>query len=64
MSFLPKCRKKAEMIQDNEGFGRVVEGNLFHGTSSNAVDAICRKGFDWRLCGKHGTLYGQGEWTC
>ncbi|KAH3857500.1 hypothetical protein DPMN_100109, partial [Dreissena polymorpha] len=54
--------KKAEMIQDNEGFGRVVEGNLFHGTSSNAVDAICRKGFDWRLCGKHGTLYGQGSY--
>lgn len=48
------------MIRDSEGFRSVLEGKLFHGTSSATVDAICRKGFDWRLCGKHGTMYGQG----
>ena len=50
----------SEMIQDAGGFSSVAERSLFHGTSSSAVEAICRKGFDWRLCGKHGTLYGQG----
>ncbi|XP_053385275.1 uncharacterized protein LOC123535900 [Mercenaria mercenaria] len=54
--------KKSEMLRDSGGFTSVVEGQLFHGTSSSAVEAICRKGFDWRLCGKHGTLYGQGSY--
>lgn len=38
----------------------VVEKNLFHGTSRNVIDSICRNNFDWRLCGAHGTMYGQG----
>jgi poly [ADP-ribose] polymerase 7/11/12/13 len=38
----------------------VVERNLFHGTCRNVVDSICRNNFDWRLCGAHGTMYGQG----
>ncbi|KAL4224782.1 Zinc finger CCCH-type antiviral [Mactra antiquata] len=54
--------KKTEMIRDSEGFRSVLEGKLFHGTSTSTVDAICRKGFDWRLCGKHGTMYGQGSY--
>ncbi|ESO10764.1 hypothetical protein HELRODRAFT_167262 [Helobdella robusta] len=40
----------------------VNEKNLFHGTSKEAVEAICRTNFDWRLCGSHGTMYGQGSY--
>ena len=38
------------------------ERQLFHGTSSKIVKAICQQGFDWRVCGKHGTLYGNGSY--
>ena len=38
------------------------ERQLFHGTSSDLVQAICQQGFDWRLCGKHGTSYGKGSY--
>lgn len=39
----------------------VLEKSLFHGTHQNVVEAICRTNFDWRLCGVHGTMYGQGK---
>ena len=39
-----------------------MEKRLFHGTSSDIVDAICQQGFDWRMCGKHGTTYGKGSY--
>lgn len=54
--------KKKEMLLDNEGFGAVNEQQLYHGTDSSVVDAICKKGFDWRVCGKNGTMYGQGTY--
>lgn len=54
--------RKTEMLQENQGYGGVAEEQLFHGTSLSVVEAICRKGFDWRVCGKHGTLYGQGSY--
>lgn len=54
--------KKKEMLLDNEGFGTVNEQQLYHGTDSSVVDAICKKGFDWRVCGKNGTMYGQGTY--
>ena len=45
------------------------ERQLFHGTSPDTAKAICQQGFDWRKCGKHGTVYGKasskignGEW--
>lgn len=25
------------------------------------VDNICRENVDWRVCGTHGTSYGEGE---
>ena len=34
---------------------------LFHGTRKEVVEAICRDNFDFRLSGKHGHAYGQGE---
>ncbi|XP_069790234.1 protein mono-ADP-ribosyltransferase PARP12 isoform X2 [Narcine bancroftii] len=38
----------------------VVEKQLFHGTDSSIIDAICQQNFDWRICGTHGTSYGKG----
>lgn len=43
--------------------GRAPEfRQLFHGTSEDSVAAICQQGFDWRLCGVHGTAYGKGSY--
>ena len=39
-----------------------IEKLLFHGTSSDVVDAICKQNFDHRLQGKHGTKYGKGSY--
>lgn len=44
------------------GQKKVNEQLLFHGTQSRHVDAICKEGFDWRMCGTNGTAYGQGGW--
>ena len=38
------------------------EKQLFHGTSSDSVDAICKQNFDWRMCGKNGNKYGEGSY--
>ena len=47
------------MIQDI-GEAHIDESRLFHGTQTEVIDSICKEGFDWRLCGKHGTVYGHG----
>jgi len=49
------------MARDNGGSEPVMEKHLFHGTSRRTVEAICLNNFDWRLCGSHGTMYGQGR---
>lgn len=36
------------------------EQRLFHGTQIHYIDGICEEGFDIRLSGKHGSVYGQG----
>ncbi|KAJ7379580.1 polymerase, member 12 [Desmophyllum pertusum] len=38
------------------------ERQLFHGTNSTTAKAICQQGFDWRMCGRHGTTYGKGSY--
>ena len=38
------------------------EKQLFHGTSPDVVDAICKQNFDWRLHGQTGTKYGKGSY--
>ncbi|XP_071100391.1 uncharacterized protein [Haliotis cracherodii] len=53
--------KRTEMIHENDGH-QVDERQLFHGTNSSVIEAICKKGFDWRVCGKHGCVYGQGSY--
>ena len=51
------------MQQDAHVKGEINEKHLFHGTSSEeVVHCICREGFDWRVCGKNGTLYGNGSY--
>lgn len=53
-------RQKGQMQKQNGG-KEVDERQLFHGTSTNFVDAICQQNFDWRVCGLHGTSYGKGK---
>jgi len=48
------------MIHENDGLD-VQENQLFHGTNNSVLEAICKKGFDWRVCGKNATVYGQGK---
>ena len=38
------------------------EKKLFHGTSPETVEAICKQNFDWRLHGKNATMYGEGSY--
>ncbi|XP_060605686.1 uncharacterized protein LOC132758164, partial [Ruditapes philippinarum] len=52
---------RSHMVADL-GELNINEKRLFHGTHSDVIEAICKEGFDWRLCGKHGTVYGQGTY--
>lgn len=38
------------------------ERHLFHGTSADVVEGICKHNFDPRVCGKHATMFGQGSY--
>jgi hypothetical protein len=38
----------------------IGEKRLFHGTSCDVVDAVLNQGFDSRLAGKNGSVYGSG----
>ncbi|KAM6167669.1 protein mono-ADP-ribosyltransferase PARP12 isoform 1-T1 [Erethizon dorsatum] len=53
--------QKGQMQKRNEG-KEVDERQLFHGTATSFVDAICQQNFDWRMCGLHGTSYGKGSY--
>ncbi|KAM8974741.1 zinc finger CCCH-type antiviral protein 1-like [Pelodytes ibericus] len=53
--------QKGQLKKGNRGVD-VAERQLFHGTSSTHVTAICNQNFDWRICGTHGTVYGQGSY--
>ncbi|XP_078357678.1 protein mono-ADP-ribosyltransferase TIPARP-like isoform X2 [Oculina patagonica] len=39
-----------------------MEKLLFHGTTPDVIDAICKQNFDHRLRGKNGTVYGEGSY--
>ncbi|XP_034636375.1 protein mono-ADP-ribosyltransferase TIPARP-like [Trachemys scripta elegans] len=41
---------------------RLLERHLFHGTSANNVEPICRANFNPHLSGKHGAQYGHGSY--
>ncbi|XP_040293153.1 zinc finger CCCH-type antiviral protein 1-like isoform X2 [Bufo bufo] len=53
--------QKEQMKKVNQGQD-VKEFRLFHGTEKKHIDAICNYNFDWRICGTHGTVYGQGSY--
>ncbi|XP_066445344.1 protein mono-ADP-ribosyltransferase PARP12-like [Eleutherodactylus coqui] len=53
--------QKEQMKKANQGRD-MKEVRLFHGTQKLHVDAICIQNFDWRICGTHGTVYGQGSY--
>ncbi|XP_042562710.1 protein mono-ADP-ribosyltransferase PARP12 isoform X2 [Clupea harengus] len=51
-----------DLMKKNSGGRTVAEKQLFHGTDSKHVDAICHNNMDWRICGTHGTAYGKGSY--
>ncbi|XP_044137269.1 zinc finger CCCH-type antiviral protein 1-like isoform X2 [Bufo gargarizans] len=53
--------QKEQMKKVNQGRD-VKEIRLFHGTEKKHIDAICNDNFDWRICGTHGIVYGQGSY--
>ncbi|XP_062850762.1 protein mono-ADP-ribosyltransferase PARP12 [Trichomycterus rosablanca] len=53
--------QKDHMKKNNSGRD-ATEKQLFHGTDSKHIDAICLNNFDWRICGTHGTAYGRGSY--
>lgn len=56
--------RQKEQMQKRNGGKMVDERQLFHGTSTGLVDAICQQNFDWRVSGLHGTSYGKGKCPC
>ncbi|XP_048837682.1 protein mono-ADP-ribosyltransferase TIPARP [Brienomyrus brachyistius] len=56
-------RKKEYMSRKMSEMDRMLnERHLFHGTSQDVVDGICKHNFDPRVCGKHATMFGQGSY--
>ncbi|MBN3324633.1 PARPT polymerase, partial [Atractosteus spatula] len=56
-------RKKEYMSRKMTEVDRVLnERHLFHGTSQDVVEGICKHNFDPRVCGKHATMFGQGSY--
>ncbi|KAK3583284.1 hypothetical protein CHS0354_011173 [Potamilus streckersoni] len=53
--------QKSHMLEDL-GQSLLNEKHLYHGTDDDAVEKICKEGFDWRLCGVHGTAFGKGTY--
>ncbi|XP_058630360.1 protein mono-ADP-ribosyltransferase PARP12-like [Onychostoma macrolepis] len=51
-----------DFMKKHNGGRDVTEKQLFHGTDSTHLDAICHNNFDWRICGTHGTAYGKGSY--
>ncbi|KAM3616070.1 uncharacterized protein V6R79_011853 [Siganus canaliculatus] len=56
-------RKKEYMSRRMSDMDRLLnERHLFHGTSADVVEGICKHNFDPRVCGKHATMFGQGSY--
>ncbi|CAH2276487.1 poly [ADP-ribose] polymerase 12-like [Pelobates cultripes] len=53
--------KKGQMKKANNG-AEVDEKRLFRGTDNTYITHTCHENLDWRTCGTHGTLYGQGSY--
>ncbi|PVD33532.1 hypothetical protein C0Q70_04788 [Pomacea canaliculata] len=57
---ISKRGKARQHMVDDFGKGQLNEKLLFHGTEATFAHDICSEGFDWRLCGRNGTVYGKG----
>ncbi|KAK1162518.1 protein mono-ADP-ribosyltransferase TIPARP-like [Acipenser oxyrinchus oxyrinchus] len=56
-------RKKEYMSRKLSEMDHMInERHLFHGTSQDVVDGICKHNFDPRVSGKHATMFGQGSY--
>lgn len=56
-------RKKEYMLRRMTEVDKLLsERHLFHGTSADVVEGICKHNFDPRVCGKHATMFGQGSY--
>ncbi|XP_062860375.1 protein mono-ADP-ribosyltransferase TIPARP isoform X2 [Trichomycterus rosablanca] len=56
-------RKKEYMSRRMSESERLLnERHLFHGTSQDVVEGICKHNLDPRVCGKHATMFGQGSY--
>uniref|UniRef100_A0A8C5E4S0 Poly [ADP-ribose] polymerase n=1 Tax=Gouania willdenowi TaxID=441366 RepID=A0A8C5E4S0_GOUWI len=53
------CRKKIQLMKIHQ-VKYIEERRLFHGTSTENMDSICKYNFDLRLAGKNGHKYGKG----
>ncbi|XP_020346581.1 protein mono-ADP-ribosyltransferase PARP12 [Oncorhynchus kisutch] len=51
-----------DLMKKNNRRRNVTEKQLFHGTDSKYLHAICLNNFDWRICGLNGTAYGKGSY--
>ena len=59
----PLVRKKQNMrLIARRNRQAVNEKNLFHGTTPDSVEAICKQNFDWRLHGRNASKYGEGSY--
>ena len=59
-TFLSSFRRKSHLARKSGK--QPEERQLFHGTDASTAEAISQQGFDWRMCGKHGTRYGKGTY--
>ncbi|XP_033880679.3 protein mono-ADP-ribosyltransferase TIPARP-like [Acipenser ruthenus] len=59
-----KYRRQKEYMLAKCGENKecTIERHLFHGTTTDAVDRICKNNFDPRVSGKNGSVYGRGSY--
>lgn len=49
-----------KLLETKNLANRPLEYKLFHGTSKESIDSICKSGFNRSFCGLNGVSYGQG----
>uniref|UniRef100_W5NII2 TCDD-inducible poly [ADP-ribose] polymerase-like n=1 Tax=Lepisosteus oculatus TaxID=7918 RepID=W5NII2_LEPOC len=57
-----KYRRQKEFMSAKHSHGITIERHLFHGTTEESVDIICKMNFDPRVAGKNGIAYGRGSY--
>lgn len=49
-----------KLLQIKNKSNKPLEYKLFHGTSNESIESICKLGFNRSFCGQNGSAYGQG----